>query len=100
MKRESPTLLMMLEDSEEDIWESFPERRLFAGCNSCVLVPPGSGRTSAISHNSFSLSSQPNHKLANAAIAFNSPLPTTQADRQVGNYCHIRLMPMTTANLC
>lgn len=57
--RESPALLLMLEDSE-DTWESFPECRRLAGSNSCVFVPSGS----VVSHNSLILSPQPHHLLS------------------------------------
>lgn len=57
--RESPALLLMLEDSG-DTWESFPECRRLAGSNSCVFVPSGS----VVSHNSLILSPQPHHLLS------------------------------------
>lgn len=57
--RESPALLLMLEDSE-DTWESFPECGRLAGSNSCAFVPSGS----VVSHNSLILSPRPHHLLS------------------------------------
>lgn len=54
------------------------------------VPPPG--------HDSLNLPSLLHHILAIAVMAFTSPLPTGQSDRQVCNDCRIRFTPVTSAS--
>lgn len=71
------------------------------GNNSCVPPQAVDGPCMHFSpHNSLSLSLLRHHILTTVAMAFTSPLPTGQSEGQVGNDCHIRLTPVTSASSC